>query len=158
MLKQLIAKGTVNVESKIRSLPRTFNLGDFYSGAGTFFLVVEAVVKAFQVVAPNPAEDLEASKLICFFFPLQRCVFFSLGGGNGVCHAFCIHAACRWYINWCLNGSRSSSVIWRHFCQLLVRMDSVASLQMRQRCSVMIVNASGTKPAVSLGLFVFIWI
>ena len=63
MLKQLIATGTVNVESKIRSLPRTFNLGDFNSGAGTFFLVVEAVVKAFQVVAPNPAEDLEASKL-----------------------------------------------------------------------------------------------
>ena len=61
MLKQLIQSNTVDVESKIRSLPRTFNLGDFYSGAGTFFLIVEAITKAFQAVAPNPAEELEAS-------------------------------------------------------------------------------------------------
>ena len=50
-------------KAKFDHCPEHLNLGDFYSGAGTFFLVVEAVVKAFQVVAPNPAEDLEASKL-----------------------------------------------------------------------------------------------
>ena len=59
MMKQLIKTHAIDVENKIRSLPRLLNLGDFYSGAGTFFMVVEAVVKAFQVVAPDPADDLE---------------------------------------------------------------------------------------------------
>ena len=50
----------MDVEGKVKSLPRCLKVGDFFSGAGTFYKIMEAISGAFKARFPNATEDLEA--------------------------------------------------------------------------------------------------
>ena len=69
MLKKLDASGLVDVKSKLRALPRSLTHGDFFSGAGTFFKVIDATMYDFRKIWPKEYRGLEANVMgSCSFF------------------------------------------------------------------------------------------
>lgn len=65
MLQKLIKSGLVDVEAKVRALPRVLTLGDFFSGAGTFYIAVDAAMRALKKILPgHVTEDLEAGSFV----------------------------------------------------------------------------------------------
>ena len=61
MVQKLAKSKMVDLEGKVRALPRNFAIGDFFSGAGTFHLVVQASLAAFEKILPIECTDeLEA--------------------------------------------------------------------------------------------------
>lgn len=60
MLQKLIRSGTVDVDSKIRALPREIQVGDYFTGTGCFYKVMEAITLALRTIMPDAAADLEA--------------------------------------------------------------------------------------------------
>ena len=61
MVQKLIKSGAMDIEAKVRALPRTLKVGDFFSGAGTFHFVTSAAMEAFtKIMPPTATEDLEA--------------------------------------------------------------------------------------------------
>ena len=79
MLQKLIKSGLVDVEAKVRALPRVLTPGDFFSGAGTFYLAVDAAMTAMKKILPrNVTEDLKApyiSLVLLFFFCVHSEIF-----------------------------------------------------------------------------------
>ena len=57
----------MDVEGKVKSLPRCLKVGDFFSGAGTFYKIMEAISGAFGTRFPEASKDLEAcNELFCY--------------------------------------------------------------------------------------------
>ena len=57
MLRKLIDL-RVDVENKIRALPlQQLYVGDFFSGSGSFMLIMDAITQAIQKKVPTVGED-----------------------------------------------------------------------------------------------------
>ena len=72
MIKNLMASQIVDVAAKVRALPQSLLVGDFFSGTGSFSLIMKAIVNAIESVVPKIAdfpESLSASVIeICSIF------------------------------------------------------------------------------------------
>ena len=75
MIQKIIRSGIYDLETKMRSMPRLLELGDFFTGAGSFLKVVEAAFDAIKTTLPlDVVEDLEAgvyltcSQVLFFIF------------------------------------------------------------------------------------------
>ena len=73
MVRNLMQSGLVDVAGKVRSLPRALCLGDFYSGAGTFFNIAGAVQDTFHKLCRRESINFEDCRLglgwlLKFFF------------------------------------------------------------------------------------------
>ena len=59
MLQKLIRNG-VDVSGKIRALPRYLDVGDYFTGTGSFFMIVKALKKALNIIVPDATQGLQA--------------------------------------------------------------------------------------------------
>lgn len=60
MIKRAAAVPFLDIKEKIRALPRQLNVGDFFSGAGTFWHLTQAAFIAIHRAFPSEARELEA--------------------------------------------------------------------------------------------------
>ena len=53
MIKNLMASQIVDVSAKVRALPASLPVGDFFTGTGSFSLIMKAIVNAIEAVVPH---------------------------------------------------------------------------------------------------------
>lgn len=74
MVRRLITSKLVNIEEKLRALPKYLALGDFFTGAGTFVLVVKAAHEAFAklpICFDGMAAQVVVKLLLSFDEPIR---------------------------------------------------------------------------------------
>ena len=59
MLQKAIASNLLDVEHAVRSLPRSLDVGDYFTGAATFHKVMKAAVKAIKKKFKKAAKHLK---------------------------------------------------------------------------------------------------
>ena len=57
MLRRLCGSNLVDVEQKAKAMPETIEVGDYFSGTGSFVLVMEAAVRAINKLFRRSTEE-----------------------------------------------------------------------------------------------------
>ena len=80
MIKDLMASQIVDVAAKIRAFPTSLKVGDFFTGAGSFSLIMKAIVNGLEAVVPmneDFPDDLEGVSgiefCLCYVTPFFDC-------------------------------------------------------------------------------------
>lgn len=60
MLQKAAASGYVDVAEIVRSLPRSLQVGDYFSGAGTMHKVMDSLMNAIRKRYPKESAGLKA--------------------------------------------------------------------------------------------------
>ena len=58
MISRLTNLAPELMQQKVRSLPRTLSVGDFFSGTGAFSKVISETISALKEIFPDEAMDL----------------------------------------------------------------------------------------------------
>ncbi len=64
MVRRLLDSKLMDARDIIRSLPRQFAVGDYFTGAATFSKVTSAITDAFRKLCPDAAKDFKAGLVL----------------------------------------------------------------------------------------------
>ena len=59
MLQKLIRSG-VDVSGKVRAFPRYLEVGDYFTGTGSFLMIMKALKNALDTIVPEATDQLQA--------------------------------------------------------------------------------------------------
>lgn len=86
MLQKAIASNLLDVEHAVRSLPRSLDVGDYFTGAATFHKVMKAAVKAIKKKFKKAAKHLKAKhSFMAEWIPFKQKFIMNAVQDHGCC-------------------------------------------------------------------------